>query len=70
MRQDSVTVVKTNEHENRRINEEISDKNHKKLPFPDKHNIVPNNINHVLAFIQRKNKSEKLIGKIISREDK
>ena len=36
-----------------------------KLPFVDKHNIVPNNINHILAFVQRKSKSAKIIEKIL-----
>jgi hypothetical protein len=38
------------------------------VPFVDKHNIIPNNINHLLAFIQRKSKSTKVIANIINRE--
>jgi hypothetical protein len=29
--------------------------------FTEKRNIIPNNINHILAFVQRKSKSEKLV---------
>lgn len=36
----------------------ISQKNKiKKIDFVDKRNIIPNNINHILAFVQRKSKS-------------
>lgn len=35
------------------------------MPFLDKHNIIPNNVNHVLAFIQRRSKSEHFVDKCI-----
>ena len=38
-----------------------------KLPFIDKHNIIPNNTNHIIAFVQRKSKSQHIIEKIIEK---
>lgn len=35
--------------------------------FTEKRNIIPNNINHILSHIQRKNKSETLTQKIIAK---
>ena len=33
--------------------------------FTERRNIIPNNINHILSFIQRKSKSEPIVEKIM-----
>jgi hypothetical protein len=35
--------------------------------FTEKRNIIPNNINHILAFVQRKSKSEKVVALAIEK---
>ena len=50
-------MIKTEEPDIIRRKDKSKKKRVEKLPFVDKHNIVPNNINHILAFVQRKSKS-------------
>jgi hypothetical protein len=35
--------------------------------FTEKRNIIPNNVNHIIAYIQRKSKSEPVVRKIIDK---
>ena len=63
-------MIKIEKQEFLEIKEKVDHKGEEKLPFVDKHNIVPNNINHILAFLQRRSKSVEIIEKIIKRESK
>ena len=68
MRERSALLIKTEEPDIIRIDEEYRSKDKEKVPFVDKHNIIPNNINHILAFVQRKSKSMEVVGRIVARE--
>jgi hypothetical protein len=59
-------IPKCNLNQKKKVHKISKKSKIKKVDFIDEKNIIPNNINHILAFVQRKSKSEKLIGKIIS----
>ena len=68
MRESSALLIKTEEPAIIRIDDESRGKDKEKVPFIDKHNIIPNNINHILAFVQRKSKSMGVVERIIARD--
>ena len=70
MRESSALLIKTEEPAIIRIDDEYRRKDNEKVPFIDKHNIIPNNINHILAFVQRKSKSMEVVERIIARDKK
>lgn len=47
--------------------EERNKKKREADSFTEKRNIIPNNINHILSYIQRKSKSEEMVVKIINK---
>lgn len=49
------------------IEKKPSSKKAEKDSFTEKRNIVPNNINHILAYVQRKSKSEAIVQSLIQK---